>query len=58
MSDSLAMYCSLKGPNHLSLTALIHHEDNHRSLKLLEKFRRFVILVSIRLGWIHLSTLS
>ncbi|MFT5799531.1 MAG: hypothetical protein ACI84R_003608, partial [Candidatus Azotimanducaceae bacterium] len=23
-----------------------------------EKFRRFVILVSIRSGWIHLSTLS
>jgi two-component system, NarL family, nitrate/nitrite response regulator NarL len=27
-------------------------------LKLSEKFRRFVILVSIRPGWIHLSTLS
>jgi type I restriction enzyme S subunit len=27
-------------------------------LKLSEKFRRFVILVSIRSGWIHLSTLS
>ncbi|MEY8142129.1 hypothetical protein AB9F27_08090, partial [Falsihalocynthiibacter sp. CO-5D18] len=28
------------------------------ALKLSEKFRRFVILVSIRLCWIHLSTLS
>ncbi|EDZ43387.1 hypothetical protein RB2083_2902 [Rhodobacteraceae bacterium HTCC2083] len=27
-------------------------------MKLSEKFRRFVILVSIRSGWIHLSTLS
>jgi hypothetical protein len=28
------------------------------ALNLSEKFRRFVILVSIRSGWIHLSTLS
>ena len=28
------------------------------ALKLSEKFRRFVILVSIRSGWTHLSTLS
>jgi hypothetical protein len=41
------------------------HADGPRSassanaaLKLSEKFRRFVILVSIRSGWIHLSTLS
>src|SRR6056297_1443353 len=45
-----AISCTVLSPRNASSATV--------ALNLSEKFRRFVILVSIQSGWIHLSTLS